>query len=183
MRRFLLLSALVLGACTPTSVPVTDGAVTGSASSSVAPSMPQSAPAEEGMRKNDAMPASSGTMADDDGGKNDGAMGDDATEKGVYVTGIIDAQLQDGATKVLFFHAGWCPYCKAHDQALQGWYAAGNVALSTHKIDFDSSLELRGRYGVVQQDTFVLVDGSGTKLQELTGFPSNASIQAMIGSR
>lgn len=102
---------------------------------------------------------------------------------GSYFTGITEAQLQDGSTKVLFFHAGWCPYCKAHDQALQGWYAADNAKLSTYKIDYDSSLELRSRYGVVQQDTFVLVDGSGNKLQELTGFPSDASIRTMIGSR
>lgn len=93
---------------------------------------------------------------------------------------MTDADLGNGLTKVLFFHAGWCPYCKAHDVALREWYGAEDISLTTYKIDYDSSLALRSRYGVLSQDTFVLVDGDGKKVQELSGYPSNDSIRALL---
>lgn len=134
-------------------------------------------PVAPGSPAREAMPKREGMMQED------GATDDRNAQGGVYGTGITEAQLQDGSAKVLFFHAPWCPYCVAHDRALQQWYGAGDVPRSTYKIDYDSSLELRSRYGVLAQHTFVLVDGNGTKLRVLTGYPSDAEVKALIGSR
>lgn len=118
--------------------------------------------------------ASSGVIQKDD------AKDAQAAGNGAYVTGVTDAQLGNGMNKVLFFHAGWCPYCKAHDASLQEWYAAGDVPISTYKVDYDSSLALRSLYGVLSQDTFVLVDGNGAKVRDISGYPSDDEVRALL---
>jgi len=57
---------------------------------------------------------------------------------------------------VLFFHASWCPSCVAADKGINAWEVPEN--LSILKTDFDSSVELRKKYGVTAQHTFVQVD-------------------------
>jgi thiol-disulfide isomerase/thioredoxin len=86
--------------------------------------------------------------------------------------------LTDGKTKVLFFAAAWCPECRAHDQKLQAWYPSDDL-LPVYKVDYDNSSELKSRYGVVQQHTFVKVDGQGNKIDEVTG-PGNDGLRAFI---
>lgn len=72
--------------------------------------------------------------------------------------------LADGRTKVLFFHAPWCPFCVKSDANLHALYGTQAPTISTYKVDFDSATELRQRYGVVVQDTFVVIDGDGGKI-------------------
>jgi thiol-disulfide isomerase/thioredoxin len=80
-----------------------------------------------------------------------------------YADGIIG----NGETSLLFFHASWCPSCKQSDNDLKALYNAGTPTFNTYRVDYDASLDLRKRYGVVQQHTFVLIDGKGTALQTL----------------
>lgn len=57
---------------------------------------------------------------------------------------------------ILFFHASWCGECQAFDKVLrQGPIPAGVQIL---KVDYDSRQDLRQKYGVRMQSTFVELD-------------------------
>ncbi len=88
---------------------------------------------------------------------------DVASTPGAYVdysdSAIADAQ---GRT-FLFFHATWCPSCRAIEKDI---LASGVPAgITVIKVDYDSHQDLRQKYGVAQQTTFVEVDAAGNGLQ------------------
>ncbi len=68
---------------------------------------------------------------------------------------------------VIAFFAGWCPSCVAADKGISG----GTVpdGLSILKTDFDSSTDLRKKYGVTSQHTYVQVDASGEMIKKWSG--------------
>jgi len=57
---------------------------------------------------------------------------------------------------VLFFHATWCPSCKSADKNL----SASDLPawLTILKLDYDATVDLRKKYWVTTQHTFVQVD-------------------------
>jgi thioredoxin 1 len=70
---------------------------------------------------------------------------------------------------VLFFAASWCPTCREADANLTADPAAIPAGLTIVKTDYDSETELRQRYGVTVQHTFVQVDEQGEALAKWTG--------------
>lgn len=68
---------------------------------------------------------------------------------------------------VLFFHAGWCSTCQEAERNLTS--APVPSGLTIVKVDYDNSNELRQKYGVTFQHTFVQVDASGTQLAKWSG--------------
>ncbi|MBG6056408.1 thiol-disulfide isomerase/thioredoxin [Salinibacterium sp. CAN_S4] len=82
--------------------------------------------------------------------------------EGAYVdyspTAIADAT---GDT-VLFFHAPWCPSCRSLEtDILSSGVPAGVTVI---KVDYDTNQDLRQKYGVTVQTTFVKVDPAGEGL-------------------
>lgn len=71
---------------------------------------------------------------------------------------------------VLAFFASWCPSCVAADKGI----SAGEVPsdLSILKVDFDNSTDLRQKYGVVAQHTFVQIDADGNEIKKWVGWNS-----------
>jgi hypothetical protein len=68
---------------------------------------------------------------------------------------------------VLFFHADWCPKCrKAEAQFESEGVPAG---LTIVKASFDNDTDLKKRYGVTVQHTYVYVDAAGQQLDKWTG--------------
>ena len=57
---------------------------------------------------------------------------------------------------VLFFHADWCPTCEAFEKKVLTETIPENILIL--KVDFDSNLELRKKYNIVTQTSFVLID-------------------------
>jgi len=68
---------------------------------------------------------------------------------------------QAEGTRVLFFHASWCPQCRALDADLQSKGAPDGYTIL--KVDYDSNQDLRQKYGVTIQTTLIKVDGNGNK--------------------
>lgn len=99
--------------------------------------------------------------------------------KGAYLT-YADYQstmaARQGSKVVLFFHAPWCPDCRATDAALTG--SGVPDGLTVVQVDYDSMSELKQKYGITQQHTFVQVDGSGMLVKKWTGAKDAASIKA-----
>ncbi|MGL5864442.1 MAG: thioredoxin family protein [Dermatophilaceae bacterium] len=99
------------------------------------------------------------------------------TTAGAYLTKAeYEGQMaaREGTKVVLFFHAPWCPNCKATEKSID----ADGVpdGLTVVKVDFDSETDLRKEYGITQQHTFVQVDSEGTELAKWTGAKSGAEI-------
>lgn len=99
-------------------------------------------------------------------GKEDTMMKDDTMMKkeGAY-TDYSEAILGKYAYTVLFFHAPWCPSCKATDNNLKGEDVAGS-GIGILKVDYDSATELKKKYEVLSQHTFVQVDASGKMIKK-----------------
>jgi thiol-disulfide isomerase/thioredoxin len=95
----------------------------------------------------------------------------------VYSEGVIG----NGQSSVLYFHAAWCPVCKTADQKITTWYESNTYPVSTYKVDYDTYTDLKKRYGVTYQHTYVLIDGQGNAVQILRG-PTDAQLQALISS-
>lgn len=129
----------------------------------------------------------SNTMMADDMKKEDKMMKDEkmeddtsAMQKAIYAA-FTPAVLTNGETKVLFFHAAWCPVCRTADATLTSWYNAGEPTINTYQLDYDTETVLRAKYGVTNQHTFVLVDGQGNAIQTVQG-PSDALLMKMVGA-
>lgn len=75
---------------------------------------------------------------------------------------------------VVFFHAEWCPSCKAAEAGI----ASGEIpeGLTVLKADFDTSIDLKKKYGVVAQHTFVQIDSDGNEVKKWVGGTNVASI-------
>ncbi len=102
-----------------------------------------------------------------------------ATVPGAYLTRAeYQSQMaaREGTKVVYFFHADWCPSCRATDAAV----AADGLpdGLTLVKVDYDTETDLRKEYGVTQQHTFVQVDPDGGELAKWTGSISGADIEA-----
>lgn len=81
---------------------------------------------------------------------------------------------------LLFFHAPWCPQCRAIDQDINTQGLPDGVTVL--KIDYDSNNELRKRYGVTLQTTFIKVDTAGNQIAKYVAYnePTFDSVKANL---
>lgn len=80
-------------------------------------------------------------------------------------------------TKVVyFFHANWCPICRSIDEDISSDISQIPNGVTFVKTDFDSSIELRQKYGVTYQYTFVQVDASGDETAQWSASSLDAAI-------
>jgi thiol-disulfide isomerase/thioredoxin len=111
------------------------------------------------------------------GSTSDGATA--AVPAGAYLSKAEYAEQaasRAGSKVVYFFHAPWCPTCRATEKAIaRDGIPAG---LTLVKVDFDTESDLRKQYGVTTQHTFVQVDPSGAELAKWTGSEGGAEILA-----
>jgi len=76
---------------------------------------------------------------------------------------LAQAISEDGKA-VIFFHAGWCPTCQAASKDFEANKEQIPSDVTILKADYDTETELKTKYGVVMQDTFVQVDADGEVL-------------------
>ena len=92
-----------------------------------------------------------------------------------YAEGVIG----NGRQSVLFFWASWCPYCKTNDERLKKWEDDGLLDFNAYKVNYDTESDLKNRYGVVNQDTHILIDGDGDEIRRVT-FPSEEALRDLV---
>jgi hypothetical protein len=126
--------------------------------------------------------AATGDMNGDAEGMND--MRDDSEGMATGATAVAGSYeaysseklaMAESGDVVLFFHASWCPTCRAADSALESETLP--EGLTVLKVDYDSASDLRQAYGVTSQHTFVQVDTEGNLIKKWTGSRSTADIQ------
>lgn len=86
-----------------------------------------------------------------------------------YTAEELAAAQAAGRRVVLFFHAPWCPFCRTADAAFRAKLSQVPADVTLLKVDYDSSQDLRRRYGVTYQHTFVQVDAAGDEVTQWTG--------------
>ena len=74
-----------------------------------------------------------------------------------------------GKKRVLFFHANWCPECRAADKVLNANLSRIPADVVLFKTDYDTEKALKAKYGVTYQHTYVHVDANGAKLKIWNG--------------
>ncbi len=118
-------------------------------------------------------------------GAETGAAEDGAEPAGVaagtYIDYSPDALAAASGARVLFFHAPWCPYCRELEKDIAETGVPDGVTIV--KVDFDTSLELREKYGVTQQTTTVLLDAAGDEVETFVASadPSVAAVVEGLG--
>jgi|SRR3989344_2706559 len=78
-----------------------------------------------------------------------------------YSPATLAEATKDGRKAVLFFYAPWCPYCRAADSAFKGNLDKIPAGVTVLKTDYDKENELKKKYSVTYQHTFVQVDANG----------------------
>lgn len=87
-----------------------------------------------------------------------------------YVEYTADALNQPTrAKRVLFFHASWCPTCKGANEEFEKNASAIPEDVVVYKTDYDANTELKKKYGITYQHTFVLVDEEGNAVKKWNG--------------
>ena len=81
---------------------------------------------------------------------------------------------------ILFFYAAWCPLCRSSDATLEEAFPDLKGGVIWMKVDYDTELELRKKYGVTYQDTFVILDASGEVVKKDNGVSSAAEAQQLM---
>jgi len=65
---------------------------------------------------------------------------------------------------VLFFHADWCPTCRATEKDILSKDIPSDLTIL--KTNFDKESELKKKYWVVAQTTFVQIDNKGNLIKK-----------------
>lgn len=90
------------------------------------------------------------------------------SEPGVYKDYDAAVIAETSGTKLLFFHASWCPQCRALEADIKQQGVPTGVAII--KVDYDSNQSLRQKYGVTLQTTIVRVDDQGNLVEKYVSY-------------
>jgi thiol-disulfide isomerase/thioredoxin len=122
-------------------------------------------------KEKEVMEAKEGAMVKPDGAmmqKEEGAM---MVKAGSYESYEASKIAMASATHdvVLFFHASWCPSCRALNSDIEKNVSAIPAGVTILKTDYDKETELKKKYGVTTQHTLVQVDKDGTLIKKWSG--------------
>lgn len=95
---------------------------------------------------------------------------------GAYINYQTDSIAKTSGTKLLYFHAPWCPQCRQLEADIKASGVPSGVTII--KVDYDSSQALRRQYGVTLQTTLVKIDDAGQEIKKYVAYddPSIASV-------
>lgn len=94
---------------------------------------------------------------------------DNAATTGTYQTYDAKKIAQSNAEHIfLFFHATWCPSCRALDADIASNIDSIPEGVAIYKIDYDTATELKRQYGVTTQHSIIEIDTEGTAKSSIT---------------
>ncbi|MDQ3094090.1 MAG: thioredoxin family protein [bacterium] len=99
-----------------------------------------------------------------------------SSQSGAYVNYSPDIIASTTGTKLLFFHAPWCPQCRDLEADIKSKGVPAGVAII--KVDYDTSQSLRQKYGVTLQTTVVKVSDNGDLVDKFVAY-DNPTIDAI----
>jgi len=81
---------------------------------------------------------------------------------------------------IIFFHATWCPSCRALINDIESNMSAIPAGTTILKADYDTETELKKKYGVTTQHTLVQIDKDGTLIKKWSGGSKLANLLSEI---
>lgn len=81
--------------------------------------------------------------------------------------------------RLLFFHAAWCPQCRALEQDIKT--SGVPVGYTIFKVNYDTETALKKQYGVTLQTTLVEVDENGNEVKTFVAY-DDPSLSAVINA-
>lgn len=81
---------------------------------------------------------------------------------------------------LLFFHADWCPACRAIESEIEKDSSVLPEGLHILKVDYDTATALRQQYKVTTQHTFVQVTATGELIQRFNNESKLAGVLARV---
>lgn len=109
--------------------------------------------------------------------KDDTMMKKEVSGYTTYNASAVSDALAAGKNVILFFHAPWCPTCKAADANFLKETAPANTVV--FKTDYDSNTDLRKKYGVTYQHTFVSLNADGSLKKKMSGADSFSELTGL----
>ena len=86
------------------------------------------------------------------------------------------ARAASSGKAVLFFRASWCPTCRSLDADIRTKLGEIPAGLTILDVNYDSSSDLKKKYGVTYQHTFVQVDAQGNLIKKWSGSPTLSAL-------
>lgn len=110
--------------------------------------------------------------------------GDEAmmkSESGKYIAydPALISSAKDGKV-VIYFYANWCPTCRLQDADILKEKENIPSDVTILKADYDKETELKKKYAVTSQHTFVQVDAEGNEITKWTGGTSLNGLVAKL---
>jgi thiol-disulfide isomerase/thioredoxin len=98
---------------------------------------------------------------------------------GKYIDYSPTSIAETKGTKIIFFYAPWCPQCRALEADIKKTGLPNNVTVM--KADYDTSQELKRKYGVTIQTTLVKIDDNGNLIKKYVAYNS-PTVDALKGN-
>lgn len=86
-----------------------------------------------------------------------------------YESFVTSGDKYSDSKVVLFFNAVWCSTCQQARENIEASLGKIPENLAIVVVDFDSSIDLRKKYGVTVQHTFIEIDSAGEPLGKWSG--------------
>lgn len=86
-----------------------------------------------------------------------------------YSASAVTSDLAAGKSVYLFFHAPWCPGCKALDSAINADMMNIPAGTMIYKVDYDTMTDLKSKYGVTMQHTVIKLNADGSSMKKIVG--------------
>lgn len=83
---------------------------------------------------------------------------------GVVYTNYSDRLVGRGKNSVLFFFKPADPFSLQSERVIQSVYGTGAAVVTTYRVDYPTATGARLKYGVLIEDSFVLLDTAGERV-------------------
>lgn len=103
----------------------------------------------------------------------------DQVSSGKYIDYSED-QLSDDKQNVIFFYAKWCPSCQRQNSNLMEQEQDIPDDVLILRADYDKEDELKQKYGVTLQHTFVVVDEKGNFIEKWNALYQDYDLKGIL---
>jgi thiol-disulfide isomerase/thioredoxin len=93
-----------------------------------------------------------------------------------YASYVAAPEQYTNSRVVFFFNASWCSTCKVARDNFESTLDEIPADMTIVVVDFDNSNELRKKYGVTYQHTFVHIDSKGDAIKKWSGTTTIAAL-------